>query len=99
MEDSDFIDKILDEVVFERDFYKVLANTDEYDVVAVDANSSSPILASEDFQRKALETQCDRTGVKVLYQISYGTYAVVVCKEGGDLIGIVPELYPDGWPC
>lgn len=99
LHDIDLIDKLLDEVSFERDFYAIIAGSDEYEVVSIDATKNSPLLATEDFQRKALEAQCDRTSLEIVYQVSYGDYAVVLCKNGGDLIGIVPEKYAEGWPC
>ena len=99
MEDKDLIDKILDDVVFEKEFYEYIAETDEYDVISFNANSRSAISNKDDFQRKALEAQCERSGLKVLYHISYGTYGVVFCKDEGDRVGIIPEEHPDGWPC
>lgn len=97
--DSELIDKILDEVSFERQFYEAIAETDEYDVISFEANTSEPLHVKEEIQRRAIETQCERTGMRILYRISYGDYAVVMCKEDGRVIGLIPETNPDGWEC
>lgn len=99
MDDNELIDKVLDEVMFERAFYEEIAETEEYDVLPIDAVSREPRYAREEIEHKAIEAQCERSGLKVLYRISYGDYAVVLCKDGGNKIGIVPETNPDGWPC
>ena len=98
MEDE-LVDKILDEVWFERQFYESIAGTEHYDVIGVEAHSKGPTPGKESIQRKAIEAQCERSGIDVLYRISYGDYAVVIHKGNTDRIGIVPETNPDGWEC
>lgn len=99
MEKEDLIDKILDDVMFERDFYKSIAETEEYDVIPIDASTREPMYAREDLERRAIEAQCERSGLRILYRISYGDYAVVVCKDDVTKVGIVPETNPEGWLC
>ena len=102
--DDQLIDKLLNEVTFERQFYESIAETEDYDVIPVDAHYMTPSYGRDTLERQALETQCERSGLKVLYRISYGTYAVILCKADEDnpskgRIGIIPESNPDGWPC
>jgi len=98
MED-DIITKILDEVTFERQFYQAIADTEEYDVVCFDALGREPLYAKDEIQRRAIEAQCERSNLRVLYRISYGDYAVVVCKDDVTKVGIIPETNPNGWEC
>ena len=99
MEDKEFIDKILDDVEFETSFYDHIAGQQQYDVIQIDFNPSMITDPKEEFQRKALEAQCERSDTKVLYRISYGNYAVVVAKGSHEIVGLVPEFNNDGWPC
>jgi hypothetical protein len=96
---DELINKILEDVEFEKGFYEAIAETDDYDVIPIEAYTRDSPSLREEVERKALEAQCERSGLKVLYRISYGHYAVVVSKDGGNRIGIVPETNPDGWPC
>ena len=97
--DEEIINKILEEVAFEKEFYEIVANTKNYDVIPIEAVGQSPRYVRDEIERKAIEAQCEQAGMKILYRISYGSYAVVVSKDGEDLIGIVPENNSDGWPC
>ena len=99
MDDNEFINKILDDVEFETLFYDVIAGEHQYDVITIDHNPSMIEDPKTELQRKALEAQCERSGTKVLYRISYGNYAVVMPKGSYDLVGLVPEFNSDGWPC
>lgn len=98
MED-DIIDKLLDEVAFERQFYQSIAQTEDYDVICFDATAREPLYTKDEIQRRAIEAQCERSDLKVLYRISYGNYAVVVDKNDVTKIGIIPETNPHGWEC
>lgn len=97
--DDELLNKLLDEVVYEKDFYEAVAETPDYDVVSLDATATILETGKEELYRKALELQCERLGLKVLYRLSYGTYAVVFAKNGEGKIGIIPETNPDGWEC
>lgn len=94
---KDIIDNILDEVWFEREFYKCIAGTEDYDVIPYDAKSMST--ESDTLTKQALEAHAEKNNLKVLYRISYGNYAVIIDKGDPNRIGIVPETTSDGWHC
>lgn len=96
---KDVIDKILDEVWFEKEFYKIIANTDQYDVVDIDVSNKNSLKESELLSKLAIEAHCKKNNLKILYRISYGNYAVVLDKDNSEKVGIVPENNSDGWEC
>jgi len=85
----------VEELEFEQNFYKILAGTDKFEIIAI-PDPDGTVLAPEHL--KMISDQCKKNGIVVLYRVSNGKFAIVY-NPTNMKFAIVPEGDKQGYEC
>lgn len=88
-------DSFVEELEFEQNFYRVIAGTDKFEVVAI-PDPDGTVFSPEHL--KIISEQCKRHSMSVIYRVSMGKFAVVYCPATLKF-AIVPEGDKSGYEC
>jgi len=73
---------------FEEKFYTILAESDRFEIIPI-PDHKGRILPDETYSQ--IKHELARQGIKLLYRISFGNYAVVVNPDSLKRVGLVPD--------
>jgi len=73
---------------FEEKFYTILAETDKFEIIPI-PDHKGRILSEETYSQ--IKQELASQGIKILYRISHGNYAVVVNPDSLKRVGLVPD--------
>lgn len=84
---QELIDLLEEEIEFERQFYRSVCDTDDFQVILI-PDESGYIPTREEIV--FIEADASQKGIKSLYRISHGNFASIFDPETGK-IGIISE--------
>lgn len=88
-------DSFVEELEFDQNFYRTLAGTDKFEIVAI-PDPDGTVFTPEHL--KIISEQCKRHGMTLLFRVSNGKFAVIYCPAN-QKFAIVPEGDKDGYEC